>query len=152
MVVRAPGGLSAPFTVRILPSAPAIFRSGSAGDQTGIATVYRQKNNDLVTFTNPIHPGESISIFLTGLGQTTPAAPLGDAAPADPLAIVPAPPAVTLADTALQITFAGLVPGQIGVYQIDAYVPRGIRDAAQTTLAISQGAVTTALQVRVVNP
>ncbi|MBK5291529.1 MAG: hypothetical protein JJE04_07645 [Acidobacteriia bacterium] len=152
MVVRSPGGLSAPFTVRVLSFAPAIFRSGSAGDQTGIATVYRQKNNDLVTFTNPIHPDEGISIFLTGLGPTSPPAPLGDAAPADPLAIAATPPTVTLGGTELEVTFAGLVPGQVGIYQIDAYVPSGIRDAAQTTLGITQGTVTTELQVRVVNP
>src|SRR5437879_8493854 len=80
LVVRAPGGIGSPFTVNIRDFAPAIFRSGQAGDQTGLATVVRDSNNELVNFTNPIHPDETISIYLTGLSQTSPAAPLGDAA------------------------------------------------------------------------
>src|SRR5437016_10045859 len=152
LVVRAPGGIGSPFTVNIRDFAPAIFRSGQAGDQTGLATVVRDSNNELVNFTNPIHPDETISIYLTGLSQTSPAAPLGDAAPSNPLAIVATTPTVTLGDAVLPVTFAGLVPGEVGVYQINAYVPAGVRDAAQAPLVVSQGTASTALQVRVVKP
>jgi uncharacterized protein (TIGR03437 family) len=59
---------------------------------------------------------------------------------------------VTLGSTTLAVTFAGLVPGQAGVYQINAYVPHGIADAAQAPLTIRQGAASTTVLVRVVNP
>jgi acid phosphatase type 7 len=152
LVVRTSAGISSPFTVNIQNFAPAIFRNGSAGDQTGLATVVRLANNELVDFTNPIHPDETIAIYLTGLAQTSPAAPLGDAAPLNPLAIVSTPPTVTLGGTPLDVTFAGLVPGEVGVYQIDAAVPHGIHDAAQTSLIVTQGSASKTLQVRVVNP
>lgn len=152
MVVRTAGGISPPFPLNIAAGAPAIFRSGTAGDQTGLPVVIRQKNNEILNFTNPVHPGEGITIFLTGLGRTSPEAPLGDAAPSNPLAIVTLFPQVTLGGAPLQIDFAGLTPGQVGVYQINATVPAGAADAAQAPLAIRQGNNSTTVPVRVVTP
>jgi uncharacterized protein (TIGR03437 family) len=152
LLVRNPGGVSGPFTAHIQTFAPAIFRTGTAGDQTGLATVIRQKNNDFVDFTNPIHPNDVLSIYLTGLGQTSPAAPFGDAAPADPLAVTATPPTVTLGNTGLNVLFSGLVPGEIGVYIINVSVPHGVPSAVQTPLTVKQGGFSTTLQVRVVNP
>src|SRR5438067_493166 len=96
MTVHSPGGISAVFLTHVDPFAPAIFRNGSAGDQNGLAAVVRVKNNELVTFTNPIHPDETIVIYLAGLSQTSPPVPLGDASPVSPLATVSTLPSVKL--------------------------------------------------------
>lgn len=152
LVVRSSGGVSDPFTAHIQTFAPAIFRSGQAGDQTGLATVIRQKNDDFVNFTNPIHPDDVLSIYLTGLSQTSPAAPFGDAAPFDPLAVTTTAPTVTLGNVDLGVLFSGLVPGEAGVYIINVSVPHGVRSAVQTPLTVKQGDSSTTLQVRVVNP
>jgi uncharacterized protein (TIGR03437 family) len=105
-----------------------------------------------VNFTNPIHPDDIISIYLTGLSQTSPAAPFGDGAPSDPLAVTATLPTVTLGNSGLPVLFSGLVPGEVGVYVINVLVPHGVADAVQTPLTIKQGGFFTALQVRVVNP
>jgi len=152
LVVRNPGGVSNPFTAHIQTFAPAIFRSGQAGDQTGLATVIRQKNGDFVNFTNPIHPDDVLSIYLTGLSQTSPAAPFGDGAPSDPLAVTVTQPVVTVGNSGLPILFSGLVPGEVAVYVINVLVPHGVASASQTPLTIKQGNFSTTLQVRVVNP
>jgi uncharacterized protein (TIGR03437 family) len=152
LVVRSPGGVSNPFTAHIQSFAPAIFRSGQAGDQTGLATVIRMKNDDFVNFTNPIHPDDILSIYLTGLSQTSPAAPFGDGAPSDPLAVTATQPVVTLGNSGLPVMFSGLVPGEVGVYIINVFVPHGVASAVQTPLTIKQGNFSTTLQVRVVNP
>jgi uncharacterized protein (TIGR03437 family) len=152
LVVRSPGGVSNPFTAHIQSFAPAIFRSGQAGDQSGLATMIRAKNNDFVNFTNPIHPDDVLSIYLTGLSQTSPAAPFGDAAPADPLAETSTIPTVTLGSSGLPVLFSGLVPGEVGVYVINVLVPHGVANAVQTPLTVQQGGFSTTLQVRVVNP
>jgi uncharacterized protein (TIGR03437 family) len=152
LVVRNPGGVSNPFTAHIQSFAPAIFRSGQAGDQSGLATVIRLKNNDFVDFTNPIHPDDVLSIYLTGLSQTSPAAPFGDAAPSDPLAATATPPTVTVGNSTLPLLFSGLVPGEVAVYVINVLVPHGIAGASQTPLTVTQGSFSTTLQVRVVNP
>jgi uncharacterized protein (TIGR03437 family) len=152
LLVRNPAGISPAFELNILDFAPAIFHNGTADGQHGLPAVVRDDNNQLVTFTNPIHPETTISIFLTGLSETSPPATLGAAAPSNPPEIVATPPTVTLEGTTLNVTFAGLVPGQVGVYQIDAHVPRGIKDNKQAKLVVSQGGVATSLVVRVVNP
>ena len=152
LVVHAPGGVGVPFPVNVQDFAPAIFRTGTAGTQTGIATVIRDTNNQLVDFTNPIHPNDTISIYMIGLGQTSPPAPFGDASPASPLDYVGTPPSVTLGGTPLAVTFAGLVPGEVGVYQVNAFVPGNVLNADQTPLVVMQAADSTTLQVRVVSP
>src|SRR6185437_13966589 len=72
MVLRTPGGISDNYLFSNLPAAPSVFRNGVAGPETGIPTNVRAENNQLVTPTNPIHPGDTITIFATGLGRTTP--------------------------------------------------------------------------------
>lgn len=152
MLVRTPGGISNAFTVNVQNFAPAIFHNGQAGTQTGIATVVRLTNNELVDFTNPIHPNEMIAIYLTGMGLTSPLPALGYGAPSDPLAQVSTPPVVSLGGVNLPVIFAGLVPGEVGVYQIDAYVPQGLQNATAAPLTITQGQGATTYLVRTVNP
>jgi len=152
LVVRNAGGQSSPFGFTILPNAVAVFHSGTAGPNTGLATIVRAKNDDLVTVSNPIHPDEMIVIYATGLGQVSPEVAAGAAAPSDPLAQAVVPPTITLGETQLTTTFAGLVPGQAGVYQINAYVPRNPTTGVEVPLKITQGTYSTTLLVRVVDP
>lgn len=152
LVVKTPGGVSNTFTANVSNFAPAIFHSGEAGGQTGIPTVVRSTNNELVTFTNPIHPDEMIFIYLTGLAQTSPLPDLGAASPSNPLAEATTPPTVMLGSVSLPVVFAGLVPGEVGVYLIDAYVPKNIQNSDATALTINQGPGTTTYMVRTVNP
>lgn len=150
LVVRSPGGVSAAYLLNVEPAAPAIFRDGAAGPLTGLATVLRQANNQLVTFSNPIQPGDRISIYLTGMGQVFPDPGAGVPAPADPSSTVALKPAVTLGDTPLVVDFAGLEPGRIGVYRIDASVPWWAKTGQSLPLTIQQGTAQTTVNVRVV--
>jgi uncharacterized protein (TIGR03437 family) len=150
VTLRTPGGVSDNFYITILPAAPRIFRIGTAGPMTGLATVMRAVNNEYVTPTNPIHPQDQIVIYATGLGRTSPAVDAGKPAPSDPLPSAVIPPSVTLGDTQLDIQYAGLVPGQVGVYQINATVPAGAPQGMEIPLTVTQGGSSTTLSVRVV--
>jgi uncharacterized protein (TIGR03437 family) len=152
LVITAPGGKSTPYTFAILAGAPAIFRTGTVNETTGLPLVYRASNQELVNFSNPLHPGETVVMILTGLGKTSPQPDSGAAAPLDPLAMVSNVPAVTLGGTTLPVAYAGLMPGYVGVYQVHAVVPRDIQSGTQVPLTIQQGSSTTSLPVRVVNP
>ncbi len=152
VVLRTPGGISDALRFTILPAAPIVFRSGTAGPLTGIPTIVRATNNELVTVSNPIHLNDRITIYLTGMGQTVPVVPDGEAAPADPLSSTLLPATVTLGGTPLSVEFAGLTPGSVGIYQINATVPfRGVPTGFDIPLTISQGGLTTTVSVRVVN-
>jgi uncharacterized protein (TIGR03437 family) len=151
LVVHTPGGVSSPFTFQVQAFAPAILPVDS-GSQAGLARVIRDKNGEVVNFTNPIHAKETISIYMTGLGPTVPAVAPGDVTPATPPSLLVTQPVVTLGGTALNVTFAGLAPGEVSVYRVDAAVPWNIRGASQAPLVVTQGTASATVQVRVVNP
>ena len=151
MALHTPGGTSNNLDFTVLSSAPSVFRTGVAGPLHGIPTVVRVKNNQLVTTANPIHRGEKIVIYATGLGLTSPPVATGSAAPSNPLSKATVQPAVSLGGLSLPLSYAGLTPGGVGVYQINALVPGWAPTGMQVPLTITQGSVSTTLTVRVIN-
>ena len=117
-MVHNSGGVSAPFSFTIQAQAPAIYNSA------GVVQVIRDDDAEPVGFTNPIHPNTALTIYVTGLGLTTPLPALGTAAPASPPAVIVTPPTVTLGGVSLAVTSATLVPGEIGVYTIPGHGAR----------------------------
>jgi uncharacterized protein (TIGR03437 family) len=150
MSLHTPGGVSDNFNINILPAAPSVFRSASAGPVSGLATIVRADNGELITPTNPIHYNDTIVIYATGLGRTSPAVDSGLPAPDDQLAWAVIPPSVTLGGKDLNVLYAGLVPGSVGLYQINATVPGGVQQGMEVPLVISQSGTSTTLAVRVV--
>jgi uncharacterized protein (TIGR03437 family) len=150
MTLRTPGGISDNFNFSILPAAPSIFRTGTAGTESGLATITRADNGELITPTNPVHLGDSITIWATGLGRTSPPIDSGMPAPSDPLPSAVIAPTVALGGTQLSVTYAGLVPGSVGLYQINAVVPRTVPLGLEIPLEVRQGGISTQLSVRVV--
>ncbi|MEO7142778.1 MAG: hypothetical protein ABI165_04670, partial [Bryobacteraceae bacterium] len=150
LILRTPGGVSDNYNLTILPTAPSVFHTGVAGPDTNIPTLVRSDNNLLVTDSNPIHRGDTLVIYVTGLGQTNPAQLEGQPAPSDPLAGVLIPPVVTIGGVNLQVIYAGLTPGEVGVYQINVTVPKSVPAGLDETLTIAQGGSSTSLPVRVV--
>ena len=148
LMINTPGGTSAPFSFSAAATAVAVFQNGKAGDFYNLPQIYGSANNQLVDFTNPIHPDETLMIFATGLGQTSPAAVTGMAPTSNPFEIAMVVPSVTLDGTPLAVEFAGLLPGSVGVYQINVAVPHNIKSGAQVPLQVQQNTYT----VRVVNP
>jgi uncharacterized protein (TIGR03437 family) len=150
LTIHTPNGISNNYLFTVEPTAPSVFMSAVAGAETGLATIFRDDNGQLVTPTNPIYPKDTLTIYLTGMGLTTPSVGTGQAAPTKPLAYASVQPTLTLGGTALTVTYAGLVPGEVGLYQINATVPASVTEGLAIPLAINQGASTTTLSVRVV--
>ena len=152
VVLHTPGGVSNALNLTILPTAPAVFRSGTAGPMAGIPTVVRANNDDLVTNSNPVHLSDRLTVYLTGMGQTSPKVEAGAPAPFETLAAVTVMPTVTLGGVQLPVEFAGLTPGMAGVYQINLLVPfKGVPTGFDIPLVITQGGTSTSIPVRVVN-
>ncbi len=149
--LRTPGGVSNNLNTVISSGAPSVFQSGTAGPITGIPTIVRAANNQLVTPSNPVRPGDTLVIYLTGLGDTNPQVATGAAAPLTPLSRTVTTPTVTLGPSALNVFYSGLTPTLVGVYQINATVPKGVPQGMSVPLAITAGGNTTTANVRVVN-
>jgi len=149
MSIHTPAGTSNNYLFTILPAAPAVFSAGIMDGQP-TATIVRADNGQLVTPTNPIHPKDTIVIYLTGMGDTFPVISAGLPSPAASAAIVPI---VTLGGTDLTLSYAGLTPGSVGLNQINAYIPGGgVPQGLSVPLTIQQGGSQTTVNVRVVNP
>jgi uncharacterized protein (TIGR03437 family) len=150
LTIHTPGGISDNFNFSVNSTAPSVFQTGAAGPQTGLATIVRADNGQLVTPTNPIHSGDTIVIYLTGMGATSPAVDDGMPAPLSPLASALSTPTVTLGGAGMSVSWAGLVPGSVGLYQINATAPLHPTEGVDIPLTIAQGATSTTLSVRVV--
>ena len=144
------GGASDNLNVTILQAAPSVFRASadSTADGAG-AMVYRASNNSLVSPLNPVQAGDELVIFATGLGRTTPAIRAGEAAPADPLSVAVIPLQVTLDGAPLKVDNASLMPGGIGIYQINVKVPFDVGEGDSVPLTIGQGGMSTTVAVQV---
>jgi uncharacterized protein (TIGR03437 family) len=152
MSIHTPAGISNSFNFVVASAAPAVFLSGTAGPETGLAAIYRADNNQLVTPTNPLHPGDTVVIYLTGMGPTSPEVAAGEQTPPTLLTSVTQAPTLTLGSTNLSILYAGLVPGFVsGLYQINATLPGKVTQGDSIPLVISQAGGSTTLNVRVVN-
>jgi uncharacterized protein (TIGR03437 family) len=150
LTLVTPGGGSNDFPLLLRPAAPAVFRNGVAGPLVGLAAIVRSDNGQLVTPSNPIHPGDEIAIYLSGLGTTMPVVAAGTEAPADPLSRTVRTPVVMLGSVALPVEYSGLAPGQVGVYQVNARIPGSVPLGMSIPLSITQSGVSTSVDVRVV--
>jgi uncharacterized protein (TIGR03437 family) len=151
MVLRTPAGVSNTFNFPIDPTAPAAFLVDVPSWNTQMPTVTHAADGELVTPSYPIHLDEWLVIYLTGMGVTFPTVDSGAGSPLSPLAQPVAAPTVTLDGAQLAVEYAGLVPGEVGVYQINVQVPfKNVRTGMQIPLTITQGGYTLTLSVRVV--
>ena len=103
-----------------------------------------------MTPANPIRSDDELLIYLTGMGLTNPEIPAGQPAPSEaPVVLVD--PTVDINGFSLPVVSAGLVPGQIGVYQVRVKVPFKVPKGMNETLRIRQGTYASGVQVRVID-
>jgi uncharacterized protein (TIGR03437 family) len=150
MTIHTPGGVSDNYNFSASPTAPSVFQSVAPSSSARLATVVRASNGELVTPTNPVHIDDTLVIYLTGLGATSPAVEDGMPAPSSPLATAMMQPLVSIGGKPLNVYWAGLVPGYVGLYQINVTVPFGVPQGLDMPLVIEQGGSSTSLPVRVV--
>jgi uncharacterized protein (TIGR03437 family) len=123
MVVRSISGqvASSSVTVTISKYAPAIFV-----DLQGPAIYHADGTR--VNQDNPGHRDEKLTIYLTGMGATTGGrVTAGQPSPASPLAVT-APVNLyfgnpLMSQAAIIVNWSGLLPGSIGVYQLNCTIP-----------------------------
>ena len=151
MVARTTSAKSPEFAFNIAGTAPAVFLNGQAGTATNLPSITRASNGLLVTSTNPVHRGDTLTIFAAGLGATSPPVSAGAASPSDPVAAAVNPPSVRLGGVGLWLERVDLLAGQVGVYEIRVVVPGWVPIGLSVPLTITQGGLSQTIGVRVVN-
>ena len=97
-------------------------------------------NFSLVSPASPARAGEYLSIFCTGLGALQHPVPTGDVPPL-PAPQVTAVPEVTIGGVAAAVTFAGVAPGFVGLYQVNVQVAPGTPSGSEQLLQIRMNGV-----------
>ena len=96
----------------------------------GIAASERP-DYSVVSESNPAQLGETVSVYVAGMGGVSSQPADGTAAPSSPLAYTNNTPIVYLTDTdgntaQATVAFSGLAPGFAGLYQINFAIPSGL--------------------------
>jgi uncharacterized protein (TIGR03437 family) len=114
-------------TVYVDNTAPGLYTLSESG--IGAGAILHPDFTE-VTDSSPAMPGETVSVFMNGLGTVTP--PLGDgaAAPSSPLSNADEAAAIFVflvdgvdAPAFATVAYAGLAPGFAGLYQVNLTLP-----------------------------
>jgi len=112
-------------TIYTASTAPGVYTSTANG--IGPADLFHL-DFSYVTQSKPAAPSETLILYATGLGATDPVVSDGAAAPTPAAVVTDQGLYVDVYDsqgnvTVLNVTFAGLVPGLAGVYQLNVEMP-----------------------------
>ena len=124
------GLTSASVSATVNSIAPSFFTIGTNAKNGDLYIAATHANGSLIgpagliagTTTTPAVGGETIVLYGTGFGQTSPAAPNGQTLTA--ALMLPAPPTIVIDGVVAQVTFAGMV--EPGVYQFNVVIPKNV--------------------------
>ena len=137
MIVRRAGQSSAPAEVRVAGAQPGIFTTDRSGRGQGV--ILGAATQAIADARNPVRAGDAIVIYCAGLGAVNPAVQAGKPAPSqEPLARTVSPARVMVGGRDAVVLFAGLAPGFVGLYQVNAVAPSGVAagDAVPVVLTV----------------
>ncbi len=134
VVVKAPNGSSVGTNVTIANTAPAIYFDGP----TGIAAILKNADFSLVTPDNPAKAGDVVVIYLTGLGQTTPALQTGNLQAGTGFNNT-GTVTVTIGGQNAPVVYSIASPGFAGLYQVAVTVPTGVSGSVPVILKAGTG-------------
>jgi uncharacterized protein (TIGR03437 family) len=114
-------------------TSPGIFTvpAGGIGNGAILHTDY-----SLVSSSSPAAVGETVQIFLTGLGAVTPNVDAGSAAPSNPLAQTSSVPYVYIDGIKATVSYSGLAPTLGGLYQLNVVIPSGATSGQNVTIEV----------------
>ena len=137
--VRRGSNLSAVQTANVAAVSPGIFTVDQA---SSAGAVLHAADFSLVTSSSPARPGESLLIYCTGLGPLQTPVASGSSAPSvPPLAQTTLLPTVTIAGLPATVTYSGLAPGLVGLYQITVQAPTALPTGNQPVQITTGGVV-----------
>ena len=145
---------SAIVTVPVAATAPGLYSTHGTG--SGTAYYYDISQSSLGTvFSNPVQASDTVVMYGTGFGATSPAVAVGSRGP-DPLAVCVAAVTLTVGTVAATVQVAGLEPtdspaqGTPGSDEVEFTVPAGLAPGTYPVVVTVGGVPSQAVQLKVV--
>ena len=139
--------VSAPTNVLLSTFSPGLFSMDGTGMGQGAILIVGQG----LTIAAPegvakgsgsraARPGEFLAVFANGLGPVSHTPPTGVATPVSPLSVTTTQPTVTIGGVEAPVSFSGLSPGSVALYQVNVEVTEGVPsgDAVPVELTIAE--------------
>jgi uncharacterized protein (TIGR03437 family) len=130
--VTVNGQISASQTVSIDAFSPGAFSLAADGKGAGAIT---HADGTQVTATKPAKPGETVTLWATGLGQATPAVPTG-ALPTGLITTV-TKPTVAIDGIPAEVLFSGMSVCCVGLNQINVVVPSNVHVGSNLAVVVT---------------
>jgi uncharacterized protein (TIGR03437 family) len=102
---------------------PGVFTQDESG--SGYAAALHV-DGSLVTPDSPAQAGETVAVYMSGLGTVFPAISDGVGAPSSPHSTTSNTFTADISGVAANVAFQGLAPGYAGLYQVNLEIPSGL--------------------------
>lgn len=129
IAVTNAGAISNSVALPLQKTAPGVFSGDGSGAGAGAIT---HANGSLVTAANPARRGETVVVYLAGLGVLT--TPVADGMAGS--GIVANAVSVSVAGQPLALGYAGLAPSFPGLYQLNVTIPANLVGSGALPLAV----------------
>ena len=135
--------------VNLVPFSPGIFTMNMTG--AGQGAILIATTAQLAAPGTPAARGGYVAIFCTGLGPVTNTPPSGSPASSAPLSFSTNTPTVTIGGLSTIVSYSGLAPTLVGLYQVNAIVPAGVIPGNAVPVTIAVGGVASNIVTIAVN-
>jgi uncharacterized protein (TIGR03437 family) len=138
---------TSPLTILMGAVQPAIFSINASGAGQGAiqiantSTFAAPSGSITGASASPAAIGQYVTIYCTGLGGVSNPPAAGAASLASPLSSVLVTPTVTIGGQPAPVSFAGLAPSFVGLYQVNVQIPPGVASGNAIPLVVSQNGV-----------
>ena len=126
---------SSPVYFLLESARPGLFAWDSSGTGPGVIT--HAISQLPVSASLPATTGDLVQIYATGLGAVDPSIPSGQPAPLSIRSRATASVEVTMNEVTAELDFAGLAPGWVGLYWVNARVPEGIAGTVDVVVVVN---------------
>jgi uncharacterized protein (TIGR03437 family) len=126
--------------VKLATFAPGVYSINMSG--AGQGAILIAPTAQLAAAGTPVLRGGYVAIFCTGLGPVSNRPATGSPALSVPLSYSLTLPTVTIGGVGATVTYSGLAPTLVGLYQVNALVPAGVLPGNAVPVIVSIGGAT----------